>query len=166
MTVDNSSTAPAPHHITCPSCGAGNVARCRMIFEQGTSSVTTTTTGVGGVVGGGGLAPGVFASSSSGKQQTAFAKKCAPPEGAPVGSFVWCAVIAFAIGLAATGSNTVRYWCWGFAALAFFMALGARHDNKTKLPALMDDYERKWACLTCGHLWERERTAPSSPAHK
>jgi hypothetical protein len=149
--------------VICPACQAANVMRQRMVHDSGTSTTTSTTTGVGGVVGSGGVAPGVFAASSSGQQQSALAKKCAPPAKEPVIGPIVMAVVIFLITLPIAGRN-YGGWDWislsiggAISAFCVFGAVVGFIENRTKLPAKLAEYEKKWICLTCGHTWERDQ---------
>lgn len=149
----------------CPACQSAQVMRQRMVHDAGTATVTSTTVGVGGAVGAGGSRPGVFAASSSGQQQSNLAKRCAPPERGPTTGLIIAAIVILILAFCIAGSDITFRWgtfivgavIAGIVALA---AVGSYRENRTAYPAKLAEYERRWICMTCGHVW----TPPESTA--
>jgi hypothetical protein len=157
--------------VVCPSCRSSQVQRARMVHEMGTSSTRSSSTGVGigGAFGGGESGIGLLGSSSQGSQQTALAKRMAPPAKSPAGGILFfLGLLTVAIGLAAGSgspsaegsSSSIVLLPMGIGLLIASVVAFNRinHDFPAKLAA----YEARWCCLTCGHAWQRE--APSAPA--
>ena len=70
--------------MNCPKCQSSEWKLASVVHSQGVSSIETSTTGetIGVAAGPGGLAAGYARSNgeTSGKQITAFAESCAPPD--------------------------------------------------------------------------------------
>ncbi len=64
----------------CPKCGSDQTSKFSAVHEGGTSHIRTSSTHSGVALSGGSLVPVVGGSSTSGIQQSALARKCAPPE--------------------------------------------------------------------------------------
>jgi hypothetical protein len=73
---------PEPARMTnlaCTKCGAVEVRRLSLIYQEGLSTINTQSQTMGSSFGGGGAAFGSASTHTTGQQQTALSKQASPP---------------------------------------------------------------------------------------
>jgi len=148
---------PEPARMTnlaCTKCGAAEVRRLSLIYQEGLSTINTQSQTMGSSFGGGGAAFGSASTNTTGQQQTALSKQASPP--AKKHTILWsiaAAIVGFMtlgslahpglgdlIGIAATAAS-VRF------------ALQAKAYNALKFPELYQRWERSFMCNRCGEVF-------------
>ncbi|MFP4376757.1 MAG: hypothetical protein ACLFP4_06905 [Spirochaetales bacterium] len=140
--------------MTCPSCQSEQTRRLSVVYEEGLSSVSANTQGF--ALGSGGSAWGT--SRTEGVSQTALSQKAAPPKKqsviklalmSVVGLFVWSIIV----NLIAPPGILSAVLMLGYIAVAIFIVYRTSLFNKTKFPALYEQWERGYMCMQCGSVF-------------
>lgn len=125
--------------MVCQHCQSPNVLKCKVAYEQGTSTGTIQT-------------PGGNEMDRTVKTSTEFAKRAAPPSSGIKASLGWTALWAVVVALASVGGTEMN----GFVYFGVVMALlgaGALVWFVKALPsynAKLAEWERSWICRACG----------------
>jgi hypothetical protein len=149
--------------MICPSCHTTDVARCCVIYAQGTSSATSQATGSSYIPGLGFDQTTIYGSVSS---STSLAKVVAPPE-RPRLREVGCLTLIAAVVLGVPVHYVIRWiegWFgfsegpWDLLALApgllaapFFVVLHV--ISRQAYQREIQQWGATWVCLRCGHRW-------------
>lgn len=140
--------------IECPKCGATEVRKLSLIYDEGLSTINTQSQTVGFGFGGGGMATGSAGTSTVGRQQTALSKRAAPP--AKKLWWLWGGAAAVAAPMALGGilhPGLGTLLLIGFTAWAVRSAMKGREYNGQVLPGLLDRWQRSWMCNRCGDMF-------------
>jgi hypothetical protein len=141
-------------NLACTKCGAGEVRRLSLIYQEGLSTINTQSQTMGSSFGGGGAAFGSASTHTTGRQQTALSKQASPP--AKKHTILWsisAAMFGFVslAGLAHPGFGTVI--TIGITAMSVRFALRAKAYNALKFPELYQRWERSFMCNRCGEVF-------------
>jgi hypothetical protein len=143
--------------LACPKCGASEVRKLSLIYDEGRSTIRTQSQTVGAGFSGGGMGFGSASTSTTGQQQTALSKQAAPP--ARKMWLLWGAV-AVVSGFMALGG--LRHPGFGTLVLIAIVAWAARSAmrgreyNATVHPGLLERWQRSWMCNRCGDMFAAE----------
>jgi hypothetical protein len=148
---------PEPARITnlaCAKCGAAEVRRLSLIYQEGLSTINTQSQTMGQSFGGGGAAFGSASTHTTGRQQTALSKQASPP--AKKHTILWsiCAGIFGLVALSSLSSpgfGTLITIAITAASVRF--ALQAKAYNAMKFPELYQRWERSFMCNRCGEVF-------------
>ncbi len=133
--------------FACPKCHSENTQKLSIIYGAGTSGVDLSTVGAGVASG-----LGVGAAATTGKTQSALAKKYAPPQKIQL--------FATTVALLVIGG----FFSIFFGAAAFFIAAGiavffifraVKHNTK-QYPVEYAAWDKKFLCLRCENVFELE----------
>lgn len=139
--------------ITCPHCQSESVQTLSMIFDSGTATAIHNSTGVGvGIGSNGGIGLGVGGGKTTSTSVSTLAAKVAPPRKKKI----ILLIIAFVILLPNTLGALASTIAGGLFMLLIVAGLGYLaytriRWNKNEYPVLLELWQRKWKCLTCGH---------------
>ena len=141
-------------NLACPKCGASEVRKLSLIYDEGRSTIQTQSQSVGVGFGGGGMGVGTASTSTVGHQQSALSKQAAPPA-----KRMWplWAAGAVIVGLMAFGSlrhpDLSSLLMIAFVAWAVRSALKGRDFNANVYPGLLERWKRSWMCNRCGDMF-------------
>lgn len=140
--------------MNCPKCQSANVQKVSVIWESGTVQTQSTTTGIGY-----GSGIGIGTAYSSGKNQSLFAKRFAPPRepslgvmagagvfivGLVLGSLIACVFWNISVLVAFTIIPTTAFGLT-IAAMGYVVSKGwKKYQSDTA------QWNNTWACNACG----------------
>ena len=150
--------------MNCPHCNTNDIARCCVIYAQGTFSGSSRATAVGSYVPGLGFdQTTVYGSISS---SSALAQVVAPPE-RPVWRGNGCLIIIAVVVLSFPTLYLIRWiekWFglpqgpWealmfapGLLTAPFFVVMHIA--NLVSYRREIEQWSATWICLRCGHKW-------------
>lgn len=144
--------------ITCPHCQSESVQTLSMIFDSGTATAIHNTTGAGvGIGSGGGIGFGVGGAKTTSTSVSTLAAKVAPPQKKKIMLLIIAlifllppsllAFVGFFVGDISVGGIFMPLLVAGLCYLTYKRILW----NKNDYPRLIEIWQRKWKCLTCGH---------------
>jgi len=141
-------------NLACTKCGAAEVRRLSLIYQEGLSTINTQSQTMGSSFGGGGAAFGSASTHTTGRQQTALSKQASPP--AKKHTILWsisAGMFGFfsLAGLAHPGVGTLVTIAITAASVRF--ALQAKAFNALKFPELHQRWERSFMCNRCGEVF-------------
>ena len=154
----------------CPKCGSDDTAACSSVYEAGTSDSRSESAHVGAAVASGRLIPAGGLSSTSGRSQTALARRVAPPEKKAAEGHLYGGVGCLAVlGLATLGAVLPGVGddinpgagMWVVVGIGVVVGLGLvaqgvemKKYNDEEWPALHRQWRAEWVCLRCGRTFQ------------
>ena len=139
--------------LVCPSCGSESTQKLSLVYSSGTASSSSTTIGVGST----GHGVGVGAAITSGMSQSQLASKYGPPKRnealGSVGILITGIILCGPVG--ALFDSELVAWAVIAGGFIFGFANGAKayRYNRTELPHLYTQWEKKLLCLRCGDVF-------------
>jgi hypothetical protein len=137
----------------CPKCHSEQIQTLQMVFENGTATAVHNSSGVGvGIGSGGSVGLGFGGSRTTSTSISTLAAKVAPPQPRKMGIFM--AGIFLPVLALVTNNAGVMFVAVLIAAGCFVMGMKMKRWNKTELPKLVAQWERRWLCHRCGNVFD------------
>ncbi len=164
--------------FSCPSCGSEQTQNITVIYESGTSDISSSSIHGGFAFTGDGAVPVMASSSDNGVQQTALAKRLAPPQKKSIMGLLGCGcVISVILPVLLSGATLVILGSYFFNELASkclligtaacsilifilfcHLAIQNKKFNDTEYKELYNEWAKKYFCHKCGNLFTPKET--------
>lgn len=146
---------PRLNNLACIKCGATEVRRLSLIYQEGLSTISTQSQTMGSSFGSGGAAFGSASTATTGHQQTALSKKASPPT--KKHTILWAMSAGLfgvlTIGNIVSGPGFGTLIILGITAASVRFAMQAKLYNATAFPELHQRWERSFMCNRCGEVF-------------